>query len=379
MNDEDENIMDKVRINFMIGLYLVSYILVFNGYAEDKETNITNGPPKVTIGGQWFLAYLDGTLDDEKVNLFTVTRGYINFKAKLNNQFSGRITPDVSIDQEGDGAGDLELRLKYAYMKWNLPNIVFLYKPFFEIGVVHRPWLNFEENVIGYRVEGTMFLPRNGVINSADYGVTFVSLLGGEMSKEYQKSVNKYYPGRYGSLVIGVYNGGGYNAFETNMNKPVEGRLTLRPFPDFIPGLQFSYTGAYGKGNTVHSPDWILNMGYVSWETKRFTLTASYYNGVGDFRGKAVDSLHNALDQNGYSAYGTLKFPKLNLEFIGRFDYFQRHEKPEAIDNRRYIIGAAYYFYNKSKFLIAYDRNEGPSFFGYKKTDVMKYIVEVRF
>ncbi|MCK4753901.1 MAG: hypothetical protein KAS58_01630 [Calditrichia bacterium] len=371
--------MSKIHIIMILIVCMIFLLSVNICFSDEKESKSNTGIQSVSIGGQWFLAYLDGTLDDERVNLFTVTRGYINIKAKLNESLSGRITPDVSIDQEGDGAGDLELRLKYAYLKWSLPNILFFTKPYFELGLVHRPWLNYEENVIGYRVEGTMFLPRNGIVNSADFGVTFVALLGGEMSKEYQKSVSKSYPGRYGSIVIGVYNGGGYHAFERNTNKPIEGRITLRPFPDFIPGLQVSYTGAYGKGNTIKAPDWSLNMGYVSWETRRFILTGSYYKGIGDFRGRAIDSLGNSLDQDGYSAYGELKFPQLNLGIIARFDYFERHEFDEVINNRRYIAGISYRFYKNSKFLITFDRNEGPSFFAYKKTDVIKYIIEVRF
>jgi len=371
--------MNKSRTTTILLLCLIFLMSVNDGYSDEKEEKKSTGIQSVTIGGQWFLGYFDGILDDERVNLFAVSRGYINIRAKLNDTFSGRITPDVSIDQEGDGAGDLELRLKYAYLKWKLPNVFFLTKPYFELGLVHRPWLNYEENVIGYRVQGTMFLPRNGVVNSADFGVTFVTLLGGEMSEEYQKSVSKSYPGRYGSIVIGVYNGGGYHAFERNNNKPIEGRITLRPFPDFIPGLQVSYTGAYGKGNTIQAPDWKLNMGYISWETRRFILTGSYFKGVGDFRGRAVDSLGNSLDQDGYSAYGELKLPKLKIEIIARFDYFHRHEIDGAIYNRRYIAGISYLFFEKSKFLITYDRNEGPSFLAYKQTDVWKYIIEVRF
>lgn len=369
--------MRKLRIQWLVAILIL--VLILNGYSDEKQSVSLPDFPSVKISGQWFLAYLDGILDDERVNLFTVTRGYINVKAKFNDTFSGRITPDVSIDQEGDGAGDLELRLKYAYLQWNLPNVSFLHKPFFELGLVHRPWLNFEENVIGYRVQGTMFLPRHGVINSADFGVTFITLLGGEMSKEYQKNVSKKYPGKYGSISIGVYNGGGYHDFETNNDKPFEGRITLRPFPNIIPGLQFSYTWAYGKGNTVIAPDWKMNMGYVSWETKRLILTASYYNGLGDYRGRALDSLGNSVDQDGYSAYGELRFPKLNLGLIARYDYFQRHEQNGDMYSRRYIAGISYRFYKESKFLITFDRNEGPSFLAYKKTDIVKYLIEVRF
>ena len=67
------------------------------------------------------------------------------------------------------------------------------------------------------------------------------------------------------------------------------------------------------------------------------------------------------------------------MGIIARFDYFERHEFDEVINNRRYIAGISYWFYKNSKFLITFDRNEGPSFFASKKTDVIKYIIEVRF
>jgi hypothetical protein len=363
-------------LTFLVLLFIISPSI--HVYSEDGKSESEVENLSIKIGGQWFLSYFDGTIDGEPVNLFTLTRGYINVNTVLNESLSGRITPDVSIDQEGDGAGDLELRLKYVYLKWKIPDLYFFSKPYFELGLVHRPWLNFEENVNGYRVQGNMLLPRNGVISSADFGITFFTLLGGEMSDEYKKSVSNKYPGRYGSIAIGVYNGGGYHDFERNNNKPVEGRLTLRPLPDIIPGLQVSYTGAYGKGNTTAAPDWIMHMVYLSFEHRQFTLSCSYYSGVGDFRGASVDSLGNALDQDGYSVFAEYKIPKWKIGLIARFDFFQRHEISDPLQSRRYIAGISYSFYKKSKFLISYDRNEGKGIIG-DNTDVLQFVCEVRF
>lgn len=63
-----------------------------------------------------------------------------------------------------------------------------------------------------------------------------------------------YFCSKYGTFSIGIYNGGGYHAMEENTNKTVESRLTFRPFPQTIPGLQFSYNMIYGKGNTSLNP-----------------------------------------------------------------------------------------------------------------------------
>ena len=87
------------------------------------------------------------------------------------------------------------------------PDFSLFSKPFIEFGLVHRPWLDFEEHINHYRVQGTMFLERNKIFNSADYGVTFVSNFGGEMGKEYKKRTNSSHLGKYGSIAVGIYNG----------------------------------------------------------------------------------------------------------------------------------------------------------------------------
>lgn len=345
--------------------------------AGEKKEDQT-GNMQTDISGQWFISYLKGTVDGEKVNLFVIKRGYINFKTKLNDTFSGRMTPDISIDQEGDGAGDLELRLKYAYLKWNLPSFSFIAQPYFELGLVHLPWLNFEENINHYRAQGTMFLPRNGVVSSADFGVTLVGLFGGQVDEDYQKNINKTYPGRYGSFAIGVHNGGGYHAFERNNNKPLQGRLSLRPFPDVLPGFQVSYYGIYGKGNTRDEPDWITNMGFVSIEHRKFVLTGSYYTGVGNAMGSAVDSTGKALDQNGYSFFAEYKIPEYKIGLFGRYDFFTQKKYGNDNERKRHIIGIAYYFHGRSKFILNYDNHKGEDLIG-KDTSRFEVAIEVRF
>ena len=368
-------ILCSVSNLFLILLIVLTYK---NGNTSVTDSTSFVNIGQVTISGQWFLSYINGKIDGENVNLFTVARGYINVNVQLNDNFSGRITPDISIDQEGDGAGDLEMRLKYAYLRWHLPNLWIFSKPFFEMGLVHLPWTNFEESINNYRVQGTMFLHRNGIVGSADFGITFITLLGGEMDDAYKKNINKSYPGRYGSIAVGVYNGGGYHAFERNTNKPVQGRLSLRPFPDSFPGFQISYHGIYGKGNRAAAPDWTVNMGYLSYENEYMVATGSYYNGVGNAAGSAVDSLDNALVQYGYSGYVEFKLPTSRLSLINRYDYFVQEEYGQKVKQNRYIVGIAYRFYGASKFLLDYDHNKGRNFFG-EETSRIEAVIEVRF
>ena len=318
----------------------------------------TVGDDALTIKGQWFLSYQAGNVKEQDFNQFLLKRGYITVERNLSSKITGRITPDISVDREGDGMGDIELRLKYCYLKYNLPNSAIFTKPSIEFGLAHRPWLDFEEHINRYRVQGTMFLERNNIFNSADYGVTLVSYLGGEMDDEYQKNVSKSYPGKYGSLAIGIYNGGGYHAIEKNTNKTIEGRLTVRPLIQSIPGLQLTYLGAFGKGNTESAPDWALNAGFLSWENQNFVLTGMYFSCEGNSFGSAVQSFGEPIKQDGYSIFGELKLCSQKFSVIARHDYFNSKIKPNKISTNRYITGLAYHFLKGCKIVLDYDTVE---------------------
>jgi len=333
----------------------------------------------LSITGQWFLSFQEGKTASEDFNYFNLKRGYINITKKLTNKISGRITPDISVDREGDGEGDVELRLKYCYLKYELPSLSFLTNPYLEFGLVHRPWLDFEEHINDFRVQGTMFLERNGILDSGDYGLSLVSLLGGEINKAYQNKVNHSYPGKYGSLAIGIYNGGGYHAIEKNQNKSIEGRLTLRPFPQFLPGLQFSYHGVYGKGNVAFEPEWSLNMLFGSFEHSNLILTALYYTGKGNFKGTVINDADQALANNGFSFFSEIKLFHSRWSIIGRFDtYHQQFAVNEYWTSLRYIGGLAYYFHQHCKILIDYDRGKYKDIDRAKKS-VFEIAVEVHY
>lgn len=371
--DKIELISKEKQINF--GTLAIEQTEKMPKYCAVKSLFSDNS---VSITGQWFLSYQDGKGKSGNYNSFNLKRGYINIKKSLKKSISCRITPDISVDREGDGEGDIELRLKYCYLEYSLSNIGFLFKPYIEFGLVHRPWLDFEEHINNYRVQGTLFLERNAILNSADYGLTFISLIGGEMHNEYKQAVNKSYPGKFGSLALGIYNGGGYHAIEKNQNKTIEGRLSLRPFPRMIPGLQFSYQGVYGKGNTPSEPDWNFNMGFFSWEHRNFVATGLYYIGKGSFKGTVIDPSGKSTCNDGFSLFAELKLPDTKLSIIGRYDYFNQESKPTDWQSKRYILGVAYHFIGKSKILIDYDHNDMNKA-GMKNESVFEFAVEVHY
>ena len=220
---------------------LTVLFLVFTMPLTAQPANPLEGLARLSdlsIDMQWFLSYQLGESNDAEFNRFALKRGYVNIKKGINKTFSGRITTDITTDREGDGEGDIEMRLKYLYLKTQMPSFGPFHKPYLEFGLVHTPWIDFEQAINRYRVQGSMFLDRNDMVSSADFGVVFMSLFGGTMDKKYTETVNGKYPGRYGSMSVGIFNGGGYHALEYNNNKAVEGRVTIRPIPDRVPGLQ---------------------------------------------------------------------------------------------------------------------------------------------
>jgi hypothetical protein len=297
------------------------------------------------LGFLWYISYQSGT----DYNRFALKRGYINISKQFTSWFSVRVTPDVNqMTDDGNFDGSWTVRLKYMYGQFNLPDFAFFTKPYIEFGLVHMPWLDYEEHVNFYRCQDTMFLERNETFNSADLGVMFVSQFGGLIDEDYQHKVNHYYPGRYGSISLAVMNGSGYHASEKNENKVLEGRFTIRPLPDIIPGLQFSYFGLVGKGNKNTNPDWTVNLPYVSYEHEYVTLTGQYYWGKGNQSGADEN------DKRGYSFFGEIKPLKI-ISVFGRYDHFDPNKDTKNDENNRYIIGAAYHFHKQHKNMIVLD------------------------
>ena len=357
--------MNKKLVALFLSICCLMFLAGTSFAAEDEVSqkdieNVVKALKDIKFNLLWYLSYMSGegadvggkAGDGEDRNKFSVKRGYFRFTKGLMPWMDAHMTFDVSqVSDDGSSLdGSVAVRIKYAYAKFKLPDVAIFTKPFMEVGIVHMPWLDFEEHINYYRLQDTMFVERNKTFNSADFGVTVVSLLGGEIDKEYQKKVNDKYPGRYGSMAFGVYNGGGYHASEKNENKVLEGRLTIRPLPDIVPGLQFSYFGLTGKGNKDTDPDWTTNLGFASFEHEYVVLTGQYYWGKGNQGGSDEN------DKDGYSIFTEIK-PMNKFSIIGRYDKFDPNTDVDDDDNTRYIIGAAYHLdkLHKNMILLDYD------------------------
>lgn len=337
-------------------------------YEQLKERDTATDKVLKFLGGMQIgtLSYFDfsgGEHDNgQSYNRFQITRGYINIKKQLTPWLGFRITPDV----HQDDSGDFKLRLKYLYAEFKPPDISFLTQMQSEVGMGHMPWLDFEEHINPYRCQGTMFIERAGTFNSADLGVSIRGHLFGQLDEAYMTNVSKYYAGRYGSWHVGVYNGAGYHASEDNENKVPEWRLTVRPLPDIVPGLQIHYFGLYGLGNEEYangSPDYRVNLGMLSYQNAWVTFTGQYAQTWGNAKGSLVVPVTNeALRGEGYSFFFNTKLPVLDrkLNLFARYDHFDPDMKNAVTtgDDCYDLVngGLAWEFYHHFMWLLAYEQ-----------------------
>jgi hypothetical protein len=363
MKNEKGGRMMKKAIVLAVSLCLLLSV-AGGAFAAEEEVSqkdiekVVKAMKGFKFGLLWYLSYMSGegagvggvAGDGVDHNKFAMKRGYFRVTKELMPWFDAHITLDTTQESVKDSklSDSIQVRVKYAYGKFKLPDFAFMTKPFVEAGVVHMPWLDFEEHINFYRCQDTMFVERNKAFNSADFGLTFVSLLGGEMNDEYKKNVNSNYPGRYGSMSLGIYNGSGYHASEKNENKAIEGRLTIRPIPDIVPGLQLSYFGITGKGNKDTDPDWNVNLGMLSYEHEYVSLTGQYFSGKGNQAGDDEN------DKDGYSLFAEVK-PLKQFTVFGRYDKFDPNTDADDDNNSRYIVGAAYHIDKLHKNMVVLD------------------------
>jgi hypothetical protein len=192
-----------------------------------------------------------------------------------------------------------------------------------------------------------MFMERSGIFNSADFGLTLAGSLGPELSEEYRKRVNSKYSARHGSFAVGIYNGGGYHGVEVNSNKAREGRITYRPLPDALPGLQVSGLAIVGEGNVLgdpeNTPDWNTYNAFLSYEHARGVVTGQYVRGKGNQRGSWTepDNPSKATPFSGWAFFGEWRLDS-HWRVTGGYDRFLRKPGEDDLSFYRVYGGVGY-------------------------------------
>lgn len=314
---------------------------------------------------------------DMNYNRFGLTRGYLTVRKSMTDWLGFRMTSDIKQESSAAGSkleGSYVVRLKYLYAEFKPEDLGFFTDMKAEVGMGHMPWLDFEEHINPYRCQGTMAIERAHIFNSADTGVSLRGYFGGKLEGAEESTGSHYYPGHWGSWRLGIYNGGGYHEVEANQNKVVEGRVTLRPMPDLVPGLQFSYLGIFGEGNKKKGdmvgtitltdiPAYEVNAGMLSFQHPAAVVTAQYFTTRGDKSAAWIEPDGDALDSWGCSVFTKVVVPGTEgrAGLFGRYDSFDADPDDEWADDTAYsmaIAGLAFEFYEHNLLLLAWESTD---------------------
>jgi hypothetical protein len=270
-------------------------------------------PPQVTVGGLVYTQYVYQLKDSvTHFNNFDITRAYVNILGRFSGGVTTRITPDIQ--RVGAGDNSLRLRLKYAFATYTPQGSPLTFKG----GLIHTPWLDWEEALWDYRVQGAMAMDRAGYMSAADYGV-------GVDGKWMADKLN---------FQLVVVNGTFYSNTSTGQGKDAQARVSVRVLDtndsSRVGGLRITGYAGYGR---APAGDRNRFLGMISYRTKEISLAAE--------AAATQDGQLSATNGHVYSAFGVYKFPQSKAAVIARVDV--THAQAGVVDKRtRYIAGVSY-------------------------------------
>ena len=289
--------------------------------------NAPQAPP-VTVGG---VVYTQYQYTDAAVhtNTFDVTRAYVNVLGRFSNGITTRLTTDII----PSAATNQVIRLKYAFAAWTPTGSSLTYK----LGMIHTPWVDFEETLWDYRMQGTIAVDRNPIggpstMTASDIGVGVDGHWNGER-------IN-------GQFVI--VNGEGYSGGTGDFRKDVEARVSVRVQPtndnSRVGGLRVSGYAGIGKV-TGTGADRNRYLGMLSYRTLQYTLA-----------GEFVSVKNGAVTGSIISAFGVYHLTRSKAAVIARVDIVDPDKNVGNNKNTRIIAGASYQLSPNVRLLADLDR-----------------------
>jgi len=279
--------------------------------------------PTVTVGGVVYAQYLYQFKDTANhVNNFDVTRAYVNVIGKFPSGLGTRVTADVYRNTDGS----LAYRLKYAYAAFTPLNSALTFK----LGQIHTPWLDWEEALWDYRMQGQMALERGGYMSSSDFGLG----VDGNWKKDL---VNAQF---------GIYNGENYNKAPGDQRKDAMGRVSARLLAtddgSRVGGLRLTGYGQVGKPTGGGIRDRFVGM--LSYRSKLLTLAGEFARTKDrqDAPAPPATPTPTTIDGRVLSFFGVLKVPQSKVALIGRVDITYPNTDVSNDRQTRFIAGASY-------------------------------------
>jgi hypothetical protein len=293
--------------------------LILIGAASGGAAMLDAQAPTTTVGGVAYAGYFYQLKDSANhVNNFDVTRAYVNVIGKFAYGIGTRVTADIFRSTDGS----LSYRLKYAYATWTPEKSPLTFK----LGQIHTPWIDWEEHLWDYRMQGQMALERGGYMSSSDFGAGIDGNWGFD-------KVN---------MQIGVYNGENYNKAPGDQRKDLMGRASVRLMSTDEGGrdggLRISGYGQVGKPTGGGTRQRFIGM--ASYRSKALTLAGEIAS--------TKDSVFTTPITAGkkgrvISAFGVVRIPPgYKFQIIGRFDSTDPNTSNDNDRTTRIIAGIAY-------------------------------------
>jgi hypothetical protein len=269
-------------------------------------------PPQVSVGGVVYTQYVYQLKDSvNHFNNFDITRAYVNVLGKFSGGVGTRVTADIYRNADGS----LGYRLKYAFATYTPQGSPLTFK----VGQIHTPWLDWEESLWDYRVQGQMAMERAGYMSAADFGV-------GVDGKWGPDKVN---------FQVAVVNGEFYRSPEVGQGKDAMARLSVRVLDtddsSRVGGLRV--TGYAGYGRAAGGAERNRYLGMVSYRSKHLTVAGE--------AAAAQSGPLGTINGHVYSAFGVYKVPDSKVAVIGRVDI--THLQAGATDKQTRFIGGVSY------------------------------------
>ncbi len=287
--------------------------------------------PQVSVTGVVYTQYQYSDAPIAAKSTFDMTRAYVNVLGRFSNGITTRVTTDIIPSAAAPGQ---VIRLKYAFAAWTPTGSSLTYK----LGMIHTPWVDFEETLWDYRMQGTIAVDRNPIggpstMTAADIGVGVDGHWNGER-------IN-------GQFVI--VNGEGYSGGTGDFRKDVEARVSVRVQPtndnSRVGGLRVSGYAGIGKV-TGTGTDRNRYLGMLSYRTLRYTLAGEF---VSVKSGTVTGSIISA-----FGVYHLATSSK--VAFIGRVDVVDPNTNAANDGNTRIIGGASYQLSPNVRMLADIDR-----------------------
>ena len=270
---------------------------------------------EVRVGGVVYSQY-EYLLSDSAGhgNAFDVKRAYVDVRGSFSSGVGTRVTADIHRASDGS----LDFRLKYAYFTWRPENSPVTLK----FGQIHTVWLDWEEGLWDYRMQGTLPIERYGYTSSSDLGA------GLDGAWKDQKI----------NLQVGAFNGEGYHGAEGDKHKDVSARASLRLLPSDDGGARggLRVTGLASFGSPTGGGTRNRYMGMVSWKSSRLTLAGE--------AARTIDGTDTEPNVRGnvLGAYGVLRVPDSPWALVARVDRSDPNVDAEDDALTRLIAGVSY-------------------------------------